>query len=78
MSAPIATIQKNAREEIRIELSEFKGHNLLNMRVWSDKDGGNARIPTKAGIACKVTLLPALISALQKTEAAARAAGLMP
>ena len=48
----ISVIRKNAAEEIRIELSEFRGHDLINIRVWSGpRNGGSERIPTKAGIA---------------------------
>jgi Transcriptional Coactivator p15 (PC4) len=77
-AAPIAIIKKNAREEIRVELSEFNGHDLINIRVWADpRDSGSERIPTKAGIACKVALLPRVIEALRQAEAAARKAGLL-
>jgi hypothetical protein len=72
-------IRKNANEEIRIELSEFNGHDLINMRVWADpRSGGGERIPTKAGIACRVELLPDLIEALRLAESEARAKGLLP
>jgi hypothetical protein len=78
MGDPIAVLRKNAFEEIRVELSEFNGHDLIQVRVWiQPRNGGKERIPTKAGIACKVTLLPDLISALKKAEAAAQAAGLL-
>ena len=73
-----SVIRKNALEEIRVELSEFNGHDLLNLRIWADpRNGGTERIPTKAGIACNVRLLPELIEALQKAEGAARKAGLL-
>jgi hypothetical protein len=79
MSAPIAVLRKNLTEEIRVELSEFNGHDLINIRVWAEpRNGGDERIPTKAGIAAKVALLPELIAALQKAEVAARKAGLLP
>ena len=69
----IATIEKNKLEEIRVGLSEFNGHDLLNIRIWAEpRNGGAKRIPTKAGICCNVRLLPELIEALQKAEAAAR------
>src|SRR5438046_188932 len=72
----MSVIRKNAAEEIRIELSEFRGHDLINIRVWTDpRDGGAERIPTKAGIACRVTLLPEIITALQQAEAEARERG---
>jgi Transcriptional Coactivator p15 (PC4) len=78
-AVPIAVLPKNKAEEIRISLSEYNGHNLINVRVWSDRRNGNGegRVPTKAGIACRVVLLPALIAALQKAEQQARAAGLL-
>ena len=73
-----AVLRKNMAEEIRIELSEFNGHQLVNFRVWTDpRDGGAERIPTKAGIACRVALLPELITALQQAEAEARERGLL-
>jgi Transcriptional Coactivator p15 (PC4) len=79
MSGPIAIIPKNQREEIRIELSEFKGYDLINLRVWAQpRNGDGERIPTKAGIACKVALLPELIRALQSAETEARGLGLLP
>ena len=74
----LATIRKNAVEEIRIELTQFNGHDLLNVRVWTDpRNGGSERIPTRAGIACRVALLPEIIEALQQAEAEARARGLL-
>ena len=79
MMAPIATIKKNSTEEIRVELGEFNGHDLINIRVWAEpRNGGDERIPTKAGIAARITLLPELIAALQKAEITARKAGLLP
>jgi Transcriptional Coactivator p15 (PC4) len=77
-AAPIAVIRKNAAEEIRVELSEFNGHDLINIRVWTDpRDGGAERIPTKAGVCCRVALLPELIEALRQAEAEARREGLL-
>ena len=72
------SIRKNAAEEIRIELTEFNGHQLINIRVWTEpRNGGSERIPTKAGIACRVALLPEIIAALQQAEGEARARGLL-
>ncbi len=33
MSGPVATIRKNAREELRVSVDEFRGHELINLRV---------------------------------------------
>jgi hypothetical protein len=80
MSAhPVATLHKNAREEVRIALSQFKGYDLVDMRVWTEPRNGASteRIPTHSGIAIRVELLPQLIEALRQAEAAARHAGLL-
>jgi hypothetical protein len=64
--------------ELRQLYPDFRGHDLINIRVWTDpRDGGAERIPTKAGIACRVALLPEIIDALQQAEARARARGLL-
>ena len=78
MSRAIAVIPKNRREEIRVELCEYRGYDLINLRVWVDlHDSSGDGIPTKAGIAFRVTLIPDLIAALQKAEAEARRLGLL-
>ena len=74
-----ATIPKNRDEEIRIGLSEYKGHHLAFMRVFTEPyaDTGQGRVPTKKGITFAVRLLPNIINALQETERRAREAGLL-
>lgn len=78
MSA-VSVIRKNASEEIRIGLSEFNGYDLINIRVWADpRSGDGERLPTKAGISCRVALLPELIEALLRAADEARSSGLLP
>ena len=77
MEKLVETIRKNASEEIRISLSEWEGHDLVNIRVWMTPYEGGERRPTKKGIACKVALLPEIIAALQAAESEARKAGLL-
>lgn len=73
----VATIGKNNREEIRVSLDQFNGHDLISLRVFTDNSKVEHRLPTKAGIAMKVTKLPALIDGLQKALAEARRRGLV-
>ncbi|MDI3336649.1 transcriptional coactivator p15/PC4 family protein [Defluviimonas aestuarii] len=61
----IATIPKNAREEFRVEVQDYKGHRLLNIRVWFD-DGSGEYSPGKQGIALRLDLLSDLCAALEK------------
>lgn len=64
----VAVIAKNAREEIRVVLTNFKGHDLVDVRVFGEADGKPVRVPTRKGIAVKPALLPALIAALAKAR----------
>ncbi len=71
MEETIATIKKNAIEEVRVALSEYKGHDLVNVRIWANYDASESeKRPTKKGFALRVGQLPELIAALQKAQAA--------
>ncbi|MEQ8431718.1 MAG: transcriptional coactivator p15/PC4 family protein [Roseovarius sp.] len=72
----IATIRKNAREDLRVTLEEFRGHHLLNLRIWFDTDDGEQR-PGKQGVAIRLDLLPHLRKALLEAEQEARKSGLL-
>ena len=80
MEKLVATIPKSARDVIRVALTEFSTkdavHQMISARVFFE-DGPEHR-PGRNGINLKVTLLPALIEALQEAEREARAAGLLP
>jgi len=75
MQEVIETIPKNAKEQIRVELVEFKGYDLLGLRVYADTDNGP--IATRKGITVSVKLIPDLLAALHKAESAAVKAGLL-
>ena len=60
------TIAKNSREEIRLSLDDFKGQQLVNLRVWFTAEDGTMR-PGRQGIAFRLELLPAVLAALGKT-----------
>lgn len=70
----IASIPKNAREEIRIALSEFNGHNLANLRICFTVDDGTMK-PGNKGLAFKLEKLPVVLQALNDLEAGARRLG---
>lgn len=64
----LGTVQKNSREEIRIHLEQFRGHEIVNIRVWFEADDGEMR-PSKKGLAFRVDLLPEIMNALTQVEA---------
>ena len=59
----IATIKKNTREEIRVTRGEFKGHDMVNVRVFYDAGDGEMK-PGKQGVAFRAVLLPEVLNAL--------------
>ena len=72
----IASFSKNSTEEVRITLEEFKGHKLLDIRVWYQDDHGEKK-PTKKGISIAASLFPELKAALEKAETVLKDKGLI-
>lgn len=69
----VATIAKNEDAEIRVEVGDYRGRLVVNVRVWFEPRQGGARIPSKKGIAFDFAKLPDVIAGLQE---AARRLGL--
>ena len=75
----IATIGKNSRETVHVSLTNFKGADLVDIRVFAGgaEQDAAARTPTTKGVALKLAALPALIRGLVKAEAEALSRGLL-
>lgn len=79
LAEPIAKFFKSARaknKHVRVDLSEYEGHPLVNIRVWETGSDGIDR-PTKQGIALAIRKLPELARALAKAETRSRELGLL-
>ena len=59
MSIIIRDIQRNSSEIIRIEVSEFKGRELINIRIWyqtiDSRSGDVVYKPTQKGVTLNIT-----------------------
>jgi Transcriptional Coactivator p15 (PC4) len=65
----LATVRKNAREEIRVTRGDFKGHDIVGLRVWfEDRESGEMR-PGKDGIAFRAELVDDIVEALRAAKA---------
>ena len=71
----IATIPRNQLDELRVEIGEYRGHDFISIRTWTERHDSEEMVPTKKGITVKPERLPELITALQKAEKEARAGG---
>lgn len=70
MGKIVATIEKNSREEIRVSVDDWKGYDLVSLRVFFRRKDGEP-LPTKKGITFDVKLLPEIIRALEAARKAA-------
>lgn len=68
MSVLIKDIQKNNSEIIRIDVSEFKGKELINIRIWYQSiDNGNIVYkPTQKGVTLNISEFEELKDAVLK------------
>jgi hypothetical protein len=73
----IGIVEKNSREHVVVSLSEFRGHQLVDVRVHASVNGVEERHPTKKGISINVERLPELIAVLQGAERKAIELGLL-
>ena len=67
MDEKIAFIPKNKTEQNRISLSEYKGCNLIDIRIYWHKSDDEV-IPIKKGISLNVDKLDELIAGLEKAR----------
>lgn len=65
----IAEIDKNKSQKVRISLRDYRGHKLLSLHVWYEKDG--KLFPSDKNVSVNVRLIGDLQEAM--IEAAARA-----
>lgn len=69
--------KSRARNEyVRIEISEYREHPLINIRVWTTGSDGVDR-PSVKGISLGIAKLPELTRALLQAEAKAHSIGLL-
>ncbi len=62
---PLAVIEKNTKEDVRVSLSSFKGRNLIDIRTFLAWGDDPERRATRQGVSLGIDKLPTLIRALQ-------------
>jgi hypothetical protein len=67
---------RDHRTHVRIEISEYQGHALVNVRIWETGSDGIDR-PTVKGIALAIRKLPTLAGGINKALERAREIGLI-
>ncbi|MBN2039933.1 MAG: transcriptional coactivator p15/PC4 family protein [Spirochaetes bacterium] len=65
----IKDIERNNKEIIRIEISEFKGRELINLRIWYSAIDGNGDMvykPSQKGVALNLSKYQELKDGIDK------------
>jgi hypothetical protein len=68
MDKTVAVFTKNKFQEVRVGVREFKGNNLVDIRIWTQTQGSTDMVATAKGVAINVALLPELLKALKEAE----------
>ena len=68
MDQTVYVFPKNKFQEVRVGVREFKGNDLVDIRIWTIAQGVDQKVPTAKGVTINVNLLPQLIKALRDAE----------
>ena len=60
----VDSFDKNAREQIRISINEFKGNRYIDIRVFFKDADGRDYLPSKKGVTLSDTRYPQLLDAI--------------
>jgi len=73
---PVYEIEKNSQERIRFEVTEYKGHTLVDMRVY--RGAGEEWKPTPKGLAINPVLWPEFVKGIEALGVELQEQGLVP
>jgi len=68
----VYAFMKNAREEVRATLGNFRGHRIADVRIYVERSDGEI-VPTRKGIAVRIDELLELQAAVDALVEAVRA-----
>ena len=72
MNKLVATFPKNKFEEVRVQVKEFKGYDLVVLRVYTSIKEGEEKIPTGKGLSVNVSHFGELKKAILEMEVVLR------
>ncbi len=64
MDQTVSVFPKNKFQEVRVGIREFKGNDLVDIRIWTIAQGVDQMVPTAKGVTINIHLLPQLLKAL--------------
>jgi hypothetical protein len=70
MDKTVSTFAKNKFQEIRVGVKEFRGNDLIDVRVWTQTQFSEEKVPTSKGVSFNVSLFLNFKDAVVKLEEA--------
>lgn len=70
MNQIVSSFPKNKYEEVRFQIKEYKGKDLIDIRIWTDVKGAEDKIPTTKGVTMNVSHFPQLKRSILEMEQA--------
>ena len=64
-------------DEMKIEVQEYNGYDLLAMRVFIKDPLGKESLPSRKGLTVRTRMIPELLKAIQEAESICKEAGLL-
>lgn len=68
MDKTVKTFAKNKFQEIRVGVKEFRGIDLVDIRVWTQTQFSEDKVPTSKGVSFNVSLFPEFKESVLKLE----------
>lgn len=68
MDKLVASFPKNKFEEIRVQIKEYKGYDLVDIRVYTSLKDSEEKIPTGKGLSVNVSHFDELKKAILEAE----------
>ena len=68
----VSYFPKNSLEEVRAQITNYKGHDLIDVRVWVKRKDGQGDLATAKGLTLNIDLMPQLKEAVLALEQAVK------
>ena len=68
MDKTVTVFKKNKFQEIRVGIREFKGNDLIDIRIWTMTQGSEDMVPTAKGVSLNINLLSDLKKSIEEVE----------
>ena len=66
MEKDVAVFEKNKYQDVKIRISEYKGNDVVDIRIWTQPPQCDGKVPTGKGININVKLYSKLKVAVHK------------